>query len=220
MMFDPGCSLCSELSGGHPPLHRCLSADAPASRVLKESQHWVVVPSLGPLVVGHLMLVSKVHKRSVLSSSLPAIQDCDRLLGLCGLRLTKLYSKGVVVFEHGAGNQERSGACIDHAHLHVLPGPERFVDVVLNEFVNWTAGRSLSELRESVLSGAAYLLVGSIQLERIQLHILDEPIPSQYLRRAHAEEVRTAGHWDWRREARLRVFADTIQDWRNYDRTS
>ncbi len=88
---------------------------------LIESPNFVVLPSLGELVEGWVLVVPKAHFLSlaVLPDSLiPEMRDLQQIV--CE-RLQRIYGP-VAVFEHGpAGEQHTVGCGVDHAHLHLVP---------------------------------------------------------------------------------------------------
>ncbi len=138
------------------------------------------VPDLAPLRQGHLLLVSTAHH--------PCFGACPpELLGkLAACRalvtgvLTSVYGVPVTFFEHGPATSQGAGACIDHAHLHCVPG--------------------LPSLRGRVeaegLRAGPYEVTGLYRRRTSYLYVEDEagpavypcrtPLPSQFLRKAAA----------------------------------
>lgn len=88
---------------------------------LLESPNFVVLPSLGALVEGWVLLVPKQHFLSMGAlpdSLIPEMQDLKR--SVCAF-LQDTYGTASA-FEHGPGQKERKVGCgVDHAHLHILP---------------------------------------------------------------------------------------------------
>ena len=87
--------------------------------VLIETPHFAVVPALGSLVVGHVMVVTKQH-----ISSLSRLEESelaeytalvDRIAQVVG------ETEPLLQAEHGslAGV---GGGCIEHAHVNIVPG--------------------------------------------------------------------------------------------------
>jgi ATP adenylyltransferase len=211
------CSLCGEFQGRSAPLHTLLMPHAAESRVLSEGRHWLLVPTIGPLAPGHLMLVPRSHYYSVLSCPEEVLHEGRALLEECASKLRAIYGRDVVVFEHGAtpGQEKVCGSCIEHAHLHVVPGPSSFVSAALGAFDGWRSGASLAELRSEVTSHP-YMLVGQLSRGAFYARRCLEPVPSQILRRILARELGDDDKWDWRRQANEAVFVRTINDWRSH----
>jgi len=89
--------------------------------VLLETDEFVVVPSLGSLVEGWLLIVSKEHYLCMAEAPPSLI---DELLALRELVRGVIVDKyrTATVFEHGPARAGMPMGCgIDHAHLHVAP---------------------------------------------------------------------------------------------------
>lgn len=212
------CSLCSEIQGRTASLHNILIPLATESRILWETEQWVVIPTLGPLSLGHIMLVPRNHYYSTLSCTSAMLQECSELLNRCGSVLRSIYRQGVIVFEHGATATEsrKCGACIEHAHLHVVPGPSSFVAAARSKFRDWQSGSSILELPDLV-ENSPYMLVGSCtRRPRFWVRRCSDTVPSQLLRRVLARELGNPTEWDWRKHVGSNVFIKTITDWKNY----
>jgi diadenosine tetraphosphate (Ap4A) HIT family hydrolase len=85
-----------------------------------ESQNFVVLPSLGALVKGWLLLIPKAHY--LCFGALPE----DAVSELCAMKMRvreSLQRYGdVYVFEHGPSRPNHAVGCsVDHAHLHFAP---------------------------------------------------------------------------------------------------
>jgi diadenosine tetraphosphate (Ap4A) HIT family hydrolase len=217
--FRSDCSFCDELLGEAELLHCVRMPGTPKNRVLQQTRSWVVVPSIGPIVPGHILLVSTRHFESVLTTNKQDIEDLERLISLCSERLTKIYGSTVALFEHGmaAGAQNLSGACIDHAHLHLVPCEADFSGYALGKIERWISAASILELHDLGIQ-RPYLLVGSASdPQNVHLHECYDPIPSQYLRKVFSVCVGKPAHWDWRDNPNSAGFLQTMRDWRKYD---
>lgn len=210
------CQFCAELAGISTPLHTKIIPEAKRSRILRKTERWVVVPSIGPLTPGHLMLVPRAHYFSALSCPEDLLVECDDLLFECACRLAGIYGQDVLLFEHGstANLRRPCGACVDHAHIHVLPGPLSFVSSAIKTFPTWQAGVSLTQLRTLGVADLPYLMVGYF-VSQFSLWVREcpESIPSQILRTLYACEVGNTDGWDWRKYPNPATFLQTIRDW-------
>src|ERR1700674_1783452 len=86
-----------------------------------ESRNFVVLPSLGALVEGWLLLVPKTHVICMgeLSDNLTA--EMQELKSRIRETLQRAYGN-VCAFEHGPSRAKTSLGCgVDHAHLHLVP---------------------------------------------------------------------------------------------------
>jgi diadenosine tetraphosphate (Ap4A) HIT family hydrolase len=87
---------------------------------LLETPQFIAMPSLGPLVRGQVMVVSKIHAESLASMGSDALGEYDAL----ALRLRKaasLLGANPLEAEHGSTAGDKAGACVVHTHVHWLP---------------------------------------------------------------------------------------------------
>lgn len=210
-----GCSICAELRGTSPPLHTSRIPGAEASRILRQNDEWALLPTIGPLAPGHIMLVPQKHYYSILACPEHILFASREILSECASRLGATYNQEVLFFEHGAtaGGQKTCGACIDHAHLHIVPGPTSFILSAMSKVGPWTAADSLDDLRAEA-EGFPYLLVGSLSTGMCWLYRCSQEVPSQFLRKVLATELKSECSWDWRKEPNADAFLQTLIDWR------
>lgn len=89
--------------------------------ILGRSGNFVIVPALGPLVVGHVLVVSAEHKAG-LRYLPPADQQDYEILRMQLRSYCKKLGDTLLEAEHGARDASLRGPCIRHAHVHILPG--------------------------------------------------------------------------------------------------
>ncbi|MFI0356621.1 HIT family protein [Actinomadura sp. 9N407] len=185
-----------------PPLRFRLNAmaDLPgAPAVLAADDDFFLMPDLAPLVEGHVLLVTARHLQ------------CAGAFGK-GLwakawqwrhRVARVYraaygSDDLLMFEHGPGTPQGGGACIDHAHWHLLPARAgvRSVRAVLEERGLHGTAATRDAVRAHFGTGHSYLLVE--EEGEATVHPGDG-VPSQFLRWA-ARNVydQDAGGRAWR----------------------
>jgi hypothetical protein len=99
-----------------------------------------------------------------------------------------------ILFEHGlASGNQRAGACVDHAHMHLVAVNVDITSLVVQTFpckelAHWT------ELR--AWQGKPYLLVQNTD-ERPMVADVPNNLPSQFLRREIAAALKVPDRWDW-----------------------
>lgn len=171
--------------------------------------HGVVVPALGALAEGHVLVCPKAHVASVQD-----LAGADRsgfldLLERVSRVLRSFDAEGAVtVFEHGAaisGSGPRS-ACTEHAHVQVLPGHFQ-----LGKSIETTQRfDSLRTFYESDPPYYPYLMAE----EGAGVVVATDVGQSQFFRR---EILRTLGepdrwdYWVFQREGNLRKTVDTLR---------
>jgi diadenosine tetraphosphate (Ap4A) HIT family hydrolase len=112
---DPSCFICQIADG--------MGGGQWYDVALAESETGLVVPALGAIAVGHVLVGPKGHFHS--AQNMPADERAD-FIGLLENTVKYLAQncESVTVFEHGAslaGSGPRS-ACSEHAHVQALPG--------------------------------------------------------------------------------------------------
>lgn len=145
MAFLDGCVFCADTPEKRAKL---------TERVL-ESDNFMVFPTVGQIVEGYLLIVSKEHYAcfgampdSILDELIELKKEVDR-------RVTKAYQKPIY-FEHGG-----IGQTIFHAHMHVIPFPmekeEKVFDAYRNDFPINRRLNSLKDLQQVWKKDGMYL---------------------------------------------------------------
>ena len=105
------CSICTAIKS---------EPDLIQNTVLFESERFVLLPTIGPLVAGHAMLASKVHYESLGEMGSLAISEFKEILKFFKQKFS--FFSNVLITEHGSYNEQKGGACIVHTHIHLIPG--------------------------------------------------------------------------------------------------
>jgi diadenosine tetraphosphate (Ap4A) HIT family hydrolase len=210
------CSLCEEFAGTSAPLLKEVMSHEVETRILWEGNDWLLIPTIGPLTPGHLLLVPRKHYFSVLRSPSEVLTEFNALLERCASKLQSLYKKDVLVFEHGTiDGQKNCGACIEHAHLHIAPGPSTFISSATSEFPGWSYRSTITDLIP-LIGNSPYMLIGSVKPQPFfGVRQCRDHIPSQFLRRVFAQELEEKVDWDWRKHPNANTFLKTMNDWKS-----
>jgi hypothetical protein len=207
------CPLCLEFA--HPERTLTGSLDGGRGRVVASADGWALLPSLGAVREHHLMLMPLSHYRSI-AYAWERLEH-EGLLGLLSLARKTLSQGPCLIFEHGEpeSGPQRAGACIDHAHLHILPGYGRLLEKAIWELPFDAECSSFKDAMEQAnLDG--YQLVGAIAESSVEIHLRSTlgPTPSQFLRRLVAEAAGVGNNWDWRSNWNLPSVERTCHLWR------
>ena len=198
------CILCSELA---------VSAErAPWNAPLVETENFVVVPSLGALVEGWLLIVPKAHHISYGALPFDLRLEADALEAQTHDLLESQYGKPVVAFEHGPSAAKHGTGCgVDHAHLHLVP-IECDLLATVRPFVPSTAEWKVCHWAERVdayQSGLDYLYLkrpGSGGLITIA-----NDFGSQVFRKAISSHLGIDGEFSWRDYPRIETVTRTME---------
>jgi len=186
-----------------PPLrfrfNEMANLPGPAS-VLAADADFFLMPDLAPLSDGHLLLVTAGHHAC--AGAFDA-----RMWARARLwrdRVARLYREaygtgGLLLFEHGPGTEQGGGACIDHAHWHLLPSGAR-LRAVVEGYGLPASPASPAMLRAYYRARRSYALIEEDGLATVHP---SDGVPSQFLRWAamvalERHEGRPAGGpWRW-----------------------
>jgi diadenosine tetraphosphate (Ap4A) HIT family hydrolase len=201
------CPFCRELQSGKLP--DFVDADID-SRILHETDRFVVMADISPLVPGHVMIVPKAH---ILCYG--AVEDTERdefsgLVNAVRTILAEHYGPSVIL-EHGTSSLEPVADHVTHAHLHIVPVDIDIRDSLVN--YNTTTISSLSDLSRWAARDEAYIYFESCAGERI---VADQIVDIKRLF-IRSEIARCIGLpdplWDWRRHIlndNLRATVETL----------
>ena len=174
----------------------------PYNRNLLETDRFVVLPSLGPFFVGHVMVVSKTHIASLASMGTAGIQEYDHLAQL--LRRAPLLAEALEA-EHGSTEMDKAGACVIHTHIHWIPGVcHCFEDI--GKRLKVVDGKRLETLDSDLLP---YIFT---RTRRSQAVFDGRGLPSQTIRKILCD-LMDRDDSDWTQWPRLDLVADTIKAW-------
>lgn len=110
--------------------------------------------------------------------------------------------------EHGANERDCAGACVVHAHVHLIPTLGRYSDALDGVLDELYSGSVLS-LPEN---NASYLFTRQ-SLDRTRVYSAAD-LPSQFLRQVICSSMGRAD-WDWRATPHDYLLKESIELWRS-----
>jgi len=199
------CPFCRELQSGRLPDFCDAEID---SRILHETDQFVVLSDISPLVPGHVMIVPKAHILCYGAVEAAAQGEFSGIVNATRKILREHYGPSVVL-EHGTSSLEPVADHVTHAHLHIVPADIDIRDSLVN--FNTTPIASLSDLSRWAVRDEAYIYFESCAGERIVAdQIVD--IPRLFIRREVAKRVGVPDPlWDWRRHILSDNFRSTVE---------
>src|SRR6266581_6159362 len=202
------CDFCNEFSGKPGNAFQRIYAGTPESRVLFRSNQFVVMPSLGQILEGYLLVLPIKHFKAL--SDLPGLllEEFAAISECVGKILKDQYGP-YVLFEHGTRSEGVGGCGIYHAHLHAVPlgqVPDPVDDLKLN--FPCAELTHLNEISKRSAGLPSYLFY---QDSDARLYLFDTgPLPSQYMRKLLADALGKED-WDWRTAGREERLLATIE---------
>lgn len=177
---------------------------------LFESKNFAVLPSVGALIEGWLLLLPKKHFICVGALPESLAVEFQQVKGVAASFIQGVYGS-VSVFEHGPHRRRQSVGCgIDHAHLHILPGGFDLLSAVgrfVPENTRWLTA-DLSECR-AAYSGSKDYLYFEQEIGKGHIAVHDN-FGSQLFRRGIARELGVPDEYDWKEFPHLDNIERTI----------
>ena len=183
------CLFCSIQEITHP--------SNPEDEIIDESENFYAKAALGQFVFGYTLIISKEHFPSFAYVPEHLFPELEAFRSNVLDKLHDLCQHPITIMEHGALNRcQRWGACIDHAHLHLMPlAPDLYP--ILSERFSFAELESVSEVRRFRDAEVPYLYH---QREGFRSYGvgLSQDVPSQMLRQIACQALGTPELWDWR----------------------
>jgi diadenosine tetraphosphate (Ap4A) HIT family hydrolase len=187
------CDFCDEFDGGH--------RNAFASRYghnlrrgLFETEQFRVVPSLGQIVEGHVLVVPVSHVCALADLSSSELRALEVMRPRVRSVMGTAYSN-CIFFEHGVRGEGAGGCGIDHAHMHAVPVAADGVLEKLQQEFGGNRVDSIQGIKYALPAGSSYLFFEDVNGDRFVFPVSN--LPSQFLRKLVAESIGKS-NWDWR----------------------
>jgi ATP adenylyltransferase len=193
------CCICSQIAGdaSNDLFAKAVGTTAYVRRVPVETDNFAVIPSLGPLVPGHVILCPKEHHVSFANIPSHHDEEFDRVLLTVKNLLRGVYSSDIHMFEHGMARDGSHVLCsVDHAHLHLVPSPVSVMNV-LGLHPSLAVPPGLAGLR-TLGQTEEYVFYEGPTGDRLLIRARDRQFESQYLRRVFADALDQTCEWNWR----------------------
>jgi len=179
------------------------------SRIVAKTRHFNILPMIGPLVPGYLLIVPKEHYLSFAHLPVELLEEakliCDELKKVFSIHYTV-----PVVFEHGPMSVTRKGGCCsDHAHLHVVAVDCDVKDKFSKFMYQPREIKDMLDVKEQVSRDISYLYYKNQKGEHF---IMDAPIvESQFVRKLIAVTINAKDRIYWSDSLQISWIINIIQ---------
>lgn len=105
---------------------KCIFCDIDHSKIentiIEETKYFYILPTLGSLVDGYILIVTKRHINSMSELNENELIEYKNIIEKYQNLFKKIYNKTPIVFEHGTPNQnsEMKANSVTHAHTHIV----------------------------------------------------------------------------------------------------
>lgn len=197
------CELCREIlldgtavTGSHLEV----AEGEPYSRLICRTSVVDALAGLGSMVPGYVLLMPRRHVRSVGELTVAEMLHVFEVAWIIANRIKEAFGGTVVLVEHGSSghNHGPSGACIDHAHVHLFP-VDNAIDFTQFQLTDSRPIHNLAELSTLARMGKNYYYCCVLgRSDRFKGHLAVEPrLKSQQARRIWAQALGRHDEWDW-----------------------
>lgn len=200
------CCFCTELAKKTTTDFFRIYKGSPSSRSIAQTDNFVILPTIGQLTEGYLLIVTKKHYPSMGHLTSSELQDLEELKQKISAILSSVYSKPIF-FEHGPAVEGVGGCGVYHAHLHVVP-VAKFINLLDNLIsFNGKTIKTLASLCKKIARGESYLFYED---QKGVKYLFDgEGVPSQFFRKILAKKIGKTS-WDWKRFGREKNLLSTL----------
>lgn len=208
LLHKSHCDFCEELLGGSDNSFARIYQGEPRNRILLDSNEFAVMPSLGQLVEGYLLVLPIKHFKALGDLPDPLFEELATISERVG-KIIKVQYGPYVLFEHGTRSEGVGGCGIYHAHLHATPlaGASDPLELLKLRF-SFAELSHLNEISKQSAGLPSYLFY---QDSNARLYLFDTgPLPSQYMRKLLADALGEQD-WNWRDAGKEERLLATIQ---------
>ncbi len=201
--MNPRCELCDEIGGGTANCFHERYGDKLDCRIAASSRNFVIMPSLGQIVPGYVIILPKRHEISLARLTLGELRELGDVVDHVRSILGNHYS-APVLFEHGMKSVDSNNGCgVYHAHLHAAPLADSVGLIDSSRFRRISGLEGLLDFAET-----SYLYFADQKGSHFVKMI--EKLPSQWMRRALASAVGVQD-WDWRQTGQEDELVETLR---------
>lgn len=179
------------------------------SRIVATTKKFVIMPMVGPLVPGYLLIVPREHYLSISQLPKEQIEELKIIKEELKAVFDKIYGK-CVFYEHGALScSAKGGSCSDHAHLHIVA-----VDIdVKDKFAKYEYElrkiNDYTHIKKQMERNVPYLYYENQDGE---MFLADAPIvESQFIRKLIAKDINAIDRALWNENIRKDWMIDIVK---------
>lgn len=177
------------------------------NKKIYESDNFIIIPAKGQLVEAQIMIVSRLHYRSLAAMPEECIAECRELIRKC-----LSISDDLLVYEHGSIDEEKGPSCVDHTHVHLMPSMSRFLRILDPILPQAETVVNLEELATLKTVEFPYILSANSSGEVVLYQAYNSH--SQMMRKAIATALGLT-EWDWRKASNDSAIK-TYQNWHKH----
>lgn len=197
------CRFCNEINDKKSDnLFFTIFRGNPPNRVLKETKNFVVIPTIGQIIEGYLLIIPKKHFLSFAHLPFRYYRELETLKEETKNTLTTIYAEPIF-YEHGA-----VGNSVEHAHLHAVPAEIDILQDIKRFFIPREI-RNMSELIIQAEKGIPYLFYENRRGQKFIFNA--HTVISQFLRQVVANKLGCSDRWNWKEYTGRQEILSTLE---------
>lgn len=171
--------------------------------ILEETDNFIVVPTLGSLVDGYILIVSKKHLYNMNELSKKEKQEYFNLIDKYRNLFNKIYKKYPIVFEHGTSKNiiNESASSVVHAHTHIVNHNYKYENDILTKL----------NFKTNIINKDKNYIFYISPINKKYITYNFEPV-SQLMRIMIAKDLGFENKYNWRKEPFLENIISTIDN--------
>jgi len=196
------CKICGQIAGNpdNDLIFETIGKENPYRKhIIYENDAFVLIPSIGPLAKGHVLICPKFHISSFAAIPTDFYNAYMEIRSWALKLLKENFNRQILVFEHGMDDLCSSILCsVSHAHQHLIPADIDITEELIKDAPWIQISSDLQELKVSAnkLEYIFYERIGQIPLFLSAKYI---SFPSQYMRMKIAKALNKTRYWNWRK---------------------
>lgn len=204
------CHLCAQVAGQtEGDLLARTAAPGPSPTVAAASVNFSLFASIGPLAVGHALIVPKRHITRMACLPAHVRPEYESFRAVVRQAMSEEFGAPVHLFEHGGDAAGRSSPCtVSHAHVHAVPAYCEIRDRLPSADL-WQSVSTLEQI-EAVVGPSEYLFYEDPTGKASVCIPCSGAFPSQILRRLFVEQLRPGTDWNWRSDPQVSALRETM----------
>ncbi len=174
-----------------------------------DGDYAIAIPSIGSFVPGYILVVPTEHVTASCRISSNHKARFASFAENLAAKLASIYQKQVTVFEHGAcaSPTQQQSACINHAHIHLIPGNYDLMSAAPSQAHKHS---SLEDFLDQDCGEDPYLMLRDPDGPLLSFE--DRPA-AQFFRRIIAQRLEIRDHWDY---AMFPFFENVIRTYKDF----
>lgn len=179
--------------------------------ILDETNHFYILPTVGSLVDGYILVVSKRHINSMSELTKNEMDEYNFIIEKYRNIFRDIYGKYPIVFEHGSpvsDNSIRANSVI-HAHSHIVNHAYLDEPKIIKR-LNFKPIQRIEDIK----SNENYIMYINNNFKYVTYNF--EPI-SQLMRKLIAKDLKYEDKFDWKKEKFMDNIIKTILKVKEYN---